>query len=71
MPQLTLSRQRDTRPGYRLLVDGGVNGKRRTSGTPHSVALPAARRRYPGAEGVLRLRFVILQGTGTKRMDVR
>ena len=64
---LTLSRQRDTRPGYRLLVAGGVNVNRRTSGTPHSVALPATKRRYPGSEGVLRLRFVILQGTGTKR----
>ena len=63
----TLSGQGDTRPKYRLLAAGGVNVNRRTSGTPHSVALPAAKRRYPGSEGVLRLRFLILQGAGTKR----
>ena len=40
---------------------------RRTSSTPHSVALPATKIRYLGSEGVLHLRFVILQGTGTKR----
>ena len=63
----TLSEQGDTRPKYRLLAAGGVNVNRRTSSTPHSVALPATKIRYLGSEGVLRLRFVILQGTGTKR----
>ena len=63
----TLSGQGDTRPKYRLLAAGGVNVNRRTSSTPHSVALPATKIRHLGSEGVLRLRFVILQGTGTKR----
>ena len=63
----TLSGQGDTRPKCRLLAAGGVNVNRRTSSTPHSVALPATKIRYLGSEGVLRLRFVILQGTGTKR----
>ena len=63
----TLSGQGDTRPKCRLLAAGGVNVNRRTSSTPHSVALPATKIRHLGSEGVLRLRFVILQGTGTKR----
>ena len=64
---VTLSGQGDTRPKYRLLAAGGVNVNRRTSSTPHSVALPATKIRHLGSEGVLRHRFVILQGTGTKR----
>ena len=63
----TLSGQGDIRPKYRILAAGGVNVNRRTSSTPHSVALPATKIRHLGSEGVLRHRFVILQGTGTKR----
>ena len=49
------------------MAAGGVNVNRRTSSTPHSVALPATKIRHLGSEGVLRLRFAILQGTGTRR----
>ena len=63
----TLSGQGDTRPKCRLLAAGRVNVNRRTSSTPHSVALPATKIRHLGSEGVLRLRFAILQGTGTRR----
>ena len=63
----TLSGQRDTHPKCRLLAAGSIAVNRRTSSTPHSVALPATKRRYLGSGGVLHHRFVILQGTGTKR----
>ena len=62
-----LQRKTPSYPKYRLLAAGGVNVNRRTSSTPHSVALPATKIRHLGSEGVLRHRFVILQGTGTKR----
>ncbi len=45
----TLSVQRDTRLKYRLLAAVGVNVNRRTSSTPHSVALSATQRRYLGS----------------------
>ena len=45
-----LSEQGDTRPKCRLLATGGVNVNWRTSSTPHSVALPAAKRQYLGSE---------------------
>ena len=49
------------------MAAGGVNVNWRTSSTPHSVALPATKRQYLGSERVLRHRFGILQGSGTKR----
>ena len=67
----TLSGQGHTRLNHRLLTAGGVNVSRRTSSTPPSVALPAAKIRRLRSKGVLHLRFVILQGTGTRRTGVR
>ncbi len=68
---ITLSEQGHTRLNHRLLTAGGVNVSRRTSSTPPSVALPAAKIRRLRSKGVLHLRFVILQGTGTRRTGVR
>ncbi len=45
----TLSEQGDTRLKYRFLAAVGVNVNRRTSSTPHSVALSATQRRYLGS----------------------
>ena len=67
----TLSGQGHTRLNHRLLTAGGVNVSRRTSSTPPSVALPAAKIRRLRSKGVLHLRFVILQGIGTRRTGVR
>ena len=68
---ITLSGQGHTRLNHRLLTAGGVNVSRRTSSTPPSVALPAAKIRRLRSKGVLHLRFAILQGTGTRRTGVR
>ena len=67
----TLSGQGHTRLNHRLLTAGGVNVSRRTSSTPPSVALPAAKIRRLRSKGVLHLRFVSLQGIGTRRTGVR
>ena len=62
----TLSGQRDTHPKCRLLAAGSIAVHRRTSSTPHSVALPATKIRYLAPAGDLHLSFAMVQGTGTK-----
>lgn len=62
----TLRRQRNARIERRFLAAGGVTAHRRTIRRPPFCLLAVRKIQHLKAQGVLRLRFTGLKGTGTR-----